>query len=206
MYVQHYMQYYMQRLYANGTVQCEKDAVNLMNLGNGFVTTNTSSTGNMMLAIDYDVVQRRVSSTCAHGSSLRAIYSDGTIDCELDNDSGGDITSVNVTNGLIGGGQVGDITLSINTSFLQKRILQSCSLGSYIREINEDGSVTCTAERSTNVTSISSGHGIDRSGASSPGSVTLAVNTFEIQNRFSLSYENFHNEQKINKNYSSVNK
>ena len=25
--------YYMQRLYANGTVQCEKDAVNLMNLG-----------------------------------------------------------------------------------------------------------------------------------------------------------------------------
>ena len=29
--------YYMQRLYANGTVQCEKDAVNLMNLGNGLL-------------------------------------------------------------------------------------------------------------------------------------------------------------------------
>ena len=94
-----------------------------------------------MLAMDYweGVLRRRVTwcrlwycavpySKCPAGSAIRAILTNGTVECELDNDGGGDITSVTVDNGLIGGGDVGDLSMSINTSYIQRRVQQSVIL------------------------------------------------------------------------------
>ena len=95
----------------------------------------------------------------------------------LDNDSGGDLTSISVSNGLTGGGQVGDLTISANTSYLQKRIIEQCNTGEYIRGINEDGSIVCETDNDSggDITSVTAGNGIV--GSASNGDVTLSINT-----------------------------
>ncbi len=58
--------------------------------------------------------QTRVSGSCAAGSSARAIGANGTVSCETDDDSGGDITSVTAGNGLTGGGASGEAALGVD--------------------------------------------------------------------------------------------
>jgi hypothetical protein len=56
---------------------------------------------------------------------------------------GGDITAVLAGPGLSGGGTSGDVTLSANINFLQKRVAGTCPDGAAIRVITADGTVTC---------------------------------------------------------------
>jgi len=58
----------------------------------------------------------------------------------------GDITGVVTVDGILGGSDFGELTLSANTNFLQKRVGGACNAGSSIRHIKVDGTVTCQTD------------------------------------------------------------
>ncbi len=124
--------------------------------------------------ISINQVQIRVDNSCSAGSSIRSINSDGSVECELISDSGGDITEVTAGTGLSGGGSSGTVTVSADTSYIQRRVSSICAAGSSIRAIAEDGSVTCeTDSDSGDITGVTAGTGL--SGGGSSGAVTVSA-------------------------------
>lgn len=65
--------------------------------------------------------------------------------CGDDGDSSS-ITTVTAGDGLEGGGSEGEVTLSADTSYLQRRIEDGCSGNAALQLIGSDGSVNCSAE------------------------------------------------------------
>jgi len=63
--------------------------------------------------LDTSVAQARVTGTCPDGSSIQSISSTGSVTCEADTDSGGDITAVTAGTGLSGGGSSGAVALAV---------------------------------------------------------------------------------------------
>lgn len=109
--------------------------------------TGGATSGTATINADTTYLQRRVSSTCAAGSSIRAISATGTVTCETDDTgSGGDITGVTAGTGLSGGGASGTVTINADTSYMQRRISASCAAGSSIRAISSTGTVTCETD------------------------------------------------------------
>ncbi|MBZ0102303.1 MAG: hypothetical protein K8I65_09100, partial [Thermoanaerobaculia bacterium] len=72
------------------------------------------ASGNVTVAVDFAQAQSRVTGTCAAGSSIRLVAADGTVTCETDDDSGGDVTGVTAGTGLSGGGTSGNVTVAAN--------------------------------------------------------------------------------------------
>ncbi len=90
-------------------------------------------------------VQRRVTGTCAAGSSISVINQDGTVSCQ--NAGSGTISGVTPVagSGITGGGSSGNVSLGSDTGILQSRVTGTCPSGSAISVVARDGTVTCQA-------------------------------------------------------------
>jgi len=60
--------------------------------------------------------------------------------------SSGDITGITAGIGLSGGGASGDLTLDVDTTSIQNRVIGTCPAGESINMIKLDGSVTCETD------------------------------------------------------------
>ena len=79
-------------------------------LGDGAVTSAKIANNTITDSdIDTTKVQKRVSGTCAAGTALSQVNSDGTVTCV----AVGDITAVTAGTGLTGGGASGAVTLNV---------------------------------------------------------------------------------------------
>ena len=83
---------------------------------------------------------------CSLGQYVTAVGSSLTCSTPAGGGGVGDITGVIAGTGLTGGGLSGDVTLSANTAYLQRIVNGTCAVGSSIRLIASDGTVTCETD------------------------------------------------------------
>jgi hypothetical protein len=133
---------------ADGTVTCEED--------DDTNTTYTAGTGLTLagttFATDSNVVQNRVTGTCAAGSSISTITAAGGVTCQTDNN-----TTYTAGTGL----SLSGTQFAVNTSTIQARVGTTCAAGSSIREITAAGGVTCQADSNT---TYAAGNGLTLTG------------------------------------------
>jgi hypothetical protein len=171
----------------DGTVVCKEfnaiGDISAVIAGSGL--SGGGNSGDVTLKVDHSVIQNRINGSCPVGESIRVVNQDGTVTCEVDADSGGDITGVTAGTGLTGGGSLGSVTLNVDNAIMQSRISGTCSIGQSIRVINEDGTVTCEVDTDSggDITGVTAGTGL--TGGGNSGTVTLTVDGSVIQNRVS---------------------
>jgi len=146
-------------------------------VGAGVGLTGGGTSGSVALAADTLYLQRRVAGTAPAGQFIRAINGNGTVVTAADQVGTGDITAVGAGVGLTGGGTSGSVTLSADTTYLQRRVTGTAPVSQFIQAINADGTVLT----STAVTAVVAGTGLLGGGTS--GSVMLAPDTTYLQRR-----------------------
>ncbi|MFO1312309.1 MAG: hypothetical protein U1F41_09625 [Burkholderiales bacterium] len=138
-------------------------------------------TRKQMSAFMFRLGEALLPSTCGAGQVLKW---DGTQwACANDSTGGvGTVTSVAAGTGLTGGTITSSGTIAADTTYLQRRVVGTCGVGSSIRTINEDGSVVCQVDSggAGTVTSVTAtaGGGLATTpggGISTTGSVGIAT-------------------------------
>lgn len=154
---------------SDGTVTCETDNDTTYSNGSGLTLTTNS------FAVDPTYVQRRVSSTCTAGSSIRAIAEDGTVTCETD-----DNTTYTAGTGMI----LSTNSFSVDPSYVQRRVSSSCAAGSAIKAIAENGTVTCETVGGTSGWSLTGNTGTNPTtnylGTSDNQALEIKVNALRV--------------------------
>lgn len=172
----------------DGSVTCEDDTdtnsggdITDVSAGAGLIGGATS--GSALLSINPMLTQSRVTGACPAAQSIRVINENGTVVCEVDSDSGGDITAVNTAfgSGLLGGNTTGTANLSVDTSAIQSRVWQTCPVGNAITGVNLNGTVSCGATGTGDITGVTAGTGII--GGATSGTATVEVDAGYVQRR-----------------------
>ncbi len=114
----------------------------------------------------------RLPQTCANGQITEWDGSEWL--CGDDNAGEGDITAVYAGYGLDGGGETGDVSLSIVTDTIQSRVTDACGAGYAIRAINADGTVVCELVPDGDITAVYAGDGLNGGGISDEVTLTVA--------------------------------
>ncbi|HOV31383.1 MAG TPA: hypothetical protein PLX92_04680 [Anaerolineaceae bacterium] len=165
--------YAIKTINPDGSVVCEPVGTgDITGVSAGLGLTGGGTSGDVSLAANPAILQQRVSGTCPAGSSIRQVNQDGTVLCE--SAGSGDITAVSAGFGLTGGGTSGDVSLAANPAILQQRVSGTCPAGSSIRQVNQDGTVTCEPDDNTTYTA---GLGLTLTGT------TFAADTAVVQAR-----------------------
>ena len=114
-------------------------------LSGGTITTSGT------IAADTAYLQRRLAFTCGAGSFITGVAADGTVSCAAPSAGGsGTVTNIDTGAGLTGGPITATGTLSADTNYLQRRVASNCAVGSAIRGVAADGTVTCEATGQAN--------------------------------------------------------
>lgn len=130
---------------ADGTVSCQSTGGSITSISGASGITVSPTTGAVIVAPDTNYMQRRISSTCSAGQSIRAIAADGTVTCEVDDNSDA-VSAVTAGTGIFVSPTTGTVIVSADTSVMQRRIASSCPAGESMRAIGADGSVTCEVD------------------------------------------------------------
>ena len=174
----------IQSISASGVVACHTDMdsggdITALTTGSGI--TGGGTNGDMLISVDYTTVQKRTSSMkCSDGSAVQTLYENGTLGCTDVYD--GDITTVTASDGLLGGGTNGDISLSVDFSTVQKRgTSMECASGSYVQSIFANGTVECVPDENSggDITSITVSTGLTGSATSGDASLGIDYNTVQ---------------------------
>ncbi|MFO1312308.1 MAG: tail fiber domain-containing protein [Burkholderiales bacterium] len=154
--------------------------------GTGLVGSPNPITGSGTLNVDTAVIQSRVTGTCAAGSSIRTINANGTVVCEADDVGGsGTVTSLAQGTGItLSANPITTAgTISADTAYLQRRVSNTCAVGSSIRAIAADGTVTCQADTSGPDAFVYGGNSFGTTailGTNDAQDVDLRVNTLPV--------------------------
>ena len=96
--------------------------------------------GSLNLAASYQLPQ-----ACTNGQVPKSNGSGGWA-CAADAGGAGTVTSITAGTGLTGGTITGSGTIGVDTAYVQRRVSATCAVGSSIRAIAADGSVTCQSD------------------------------------------------------------